>query len=103
MIPPRVLRILAFILITLGTYLLACDIHDEYRGLTTKPVGPWGSRSPGRYNHSYLYSVPVSRENNPELFREFMMVHWAYAWVIAASGCILCLRGVRDRSDGEDI
>ena len=83
------MRIFALVLVALGSYLAASAGYDEYHGITTKPAGPWGSHSPTRYNSAYLNSLHVARDINPDLFREFMTVHWAYAFLIGASGCVL--------------
>jgi hypothetical protein len=62
--------------------------YDELRGSTTKPLTLMGRR----HNRVYLYSLPVQKNNNPELFREFMVTHWIYATVVAGAGCILYSR-----------
>jgi hypothetical protein len=88
------MRILGLVLVVLGSYLAASAGYDEYHGVTTKPVGPWGGRSPTRYNSAYLNSLHVARDINPDLFREFMTVHWACAILIGASGCILYVKNM---------
>jgi hypothetical protein len=86
------MRVLSYILIGIGIYLLVSAGYDEFRGITTKPL-PF--RVQQYYHYGYLYSLPVSRGNhpkllnNPKLFREFMMTHWIYAFLVEAAGCIL--------------
>ena len=82
------MRILSCIFIALGIYLLARAGYDEFRGSTTKPLTLMGRH----HNTAYLYSIPVLRENNPKLFREFMVTHWIYASLVGAVGCILYAR-----------
>jgi hypothetical protein len=82
------MRVLSYILIALGIYLLTSAAYDEYRGSTTKPATLIGRR----YNTAYLYSLHVLRDNNPELFREFIVTHWIYASLIEAAGCILYMK-----------
>jgi hypothetical protein len=94
------MRLFALALVVLGSYLAASAGYDEYHGITTKPPGPWGARSPGRHNSAYLNSVQVARDINPDLFREFMTVRWAYAFLIGASGCVLYARNKPDNRAG---
>jgi hypothetical protein len=86
------MRLFALVLVALGSYLAADAGYDEYHGITKKPVGPWG----GHYNSAYLNSQPVARDNDPDLFQEFITVHWAYAFLIGASGCVLYTRNLKD-------
>ena len=44
------------------------------------------------YNRAYLYRIPVHREQNPELFRQFMMGHWIWAIGIEGVGWVLYAR-----------
>ena len=90
------MRLLALILVAFGSYLAASAGYDEYHGVTSKPVGPWGARSATRHNSAYLNSLHVAGEINPELFREFMAVHWAYAFLIGTAGCVLYVKNIRD-------
>jgi hypothetical protein len=90
-----VMRVLSFILIALGLYLLGSAYYDEYRGSTFKPAALRGGRAGPSFNRGYLYSIPVSREQNPELFRRFMVKHWIYAVVVEAAGCILYMKSKR--------
>lgn len=83
------MRVLSFIAIALGIYLLASAGYDELRGVTRKPVTLLSLKR--RFNTSYLYSIPVQRQQNPELFRRFMLTHWIYAIVIEGVGCVLYL------------
>ncbi len=68
--------------------MLAHCAIDEIHGITHKPYQWFGLR---RYNSRYLYAIPVRRENNPELFREFMTTHWIYAVLVSGVGCGLYL------------
>lgn len=72
------MRALAYMLIALGIWLLASACYDDYRGSTTKPAMLMGMR----HNRAYLYSVLVPREQNPELFHEFMVTHWISAFLV---------------------
>jgi hypothetical protein len=90
------MRLFALVLVVLGGCLAAEAGYDEYRGITTKPAGPWGARSPGSHNGSYLNSIQVIRGNNPGLFQEFIMAHWAYAFLIGTSGCVLYVKNKPD-------
>lgn len=79
-------RIVSCVLIVLGICLLACAAHDEARGRTHKPLQILRLR---RFNSAYLYRIPVDRAQNPQLFRQFMTVHWIYAGLISGVGCAL--------------
>jgi len=95
------MRLFALVLVALGSYLAASAGYDEYHGITTKPAGLWGARSAAHYNSAYLNSLHVARDINPDLFREFMTVHWACAILIGASGCILYARNIPDNRAGK--
>jgi hypothetical protein len=82
------MRVLSYILIALGIYLLASGGYEEFRGSTTKPATLMGKR----HDTAYLYSLSVLRTNNPELSHEFMVTHWIYASLVGFTGCILYLR-----------
>ena len=43
-------------------------------------------------NARYPKMKAVLRDNNPELFREFMSTHWIYASLIEGAGCFLYLK-----------
>lgn len=90
------MRALSYILIALGVFLLAHAVYDECRGRTHMPVRLSGRR----FNTRYLYTLPVFRANNPELFRKFMTTHWIYAGLIAGAGCGLYLTTTQ-REDSE--
>jgi hypothetical protein len=81
--------IFSYVLILLGMGLLVAASSDELRGVTYKPYAPVGRL---RYNQGYLYSIPVQREQNPELFRQFMTVHWIWAVGIEGVGWILFVK-----------
>lgn len=85
--------VLACALILLGAYLLVASGYDELRGVTHKAVGVGGGRGwSSTRNQSYLYRIPVRREQNPELFRQFMTAHWIWALGIEGVGWILFIR-----------
>jgi hypothetical protein len=86
------MRVLSYIIIALGVYLLACTTYDEVRGITHKPVISLRMPGTGRFNVWYLYSIPVHRDQNPRLFRQFIVTHWIYAIVVEGLGCILYLK-----------
>ncbi len=81
--------ICSYILILLGIYLFVAAGYDEFRGVTHKPYALIGRR---RYYQAYLYRIPVRREQNPELFRQFMMGHWMWAIGIEGIGWVLYAR-----------
>ena len=81
--------IISYILILLGICLLVGAGYDELRGVTHKPHALVGGRM---YNRAYLYRIPVHREQNPELFRQFMMGHWIWAIGIEGVGWVLYAR-----------
>jgi hypothetical protein len=83
--------VLACGLILLGAYLIVASGYDEVRGVTHKAPGVGGGRGWGR-DQSYLYRIPVRREQNPDLFREFMTAHWIWALGIEGVGWILFIR-----------
>ena len=83
--------IISYILTLLGICLLVGAGYDELRGVTHKAVGVGGGRGWGR-NQTYLYRIPVRREQNPELFRQFMMGHWIWAIGIEGVGWALYAR-----------
>jgi hypothetical protein len=73
------------LLLVLGLFLLAHSTYDECRGITHKPL----SLARRRFNSGYLYRIPVRREQNPELFRQFMTGHWLYAGLFTGIGVAL--------------
>ena len=90
-----VMRALSFILIVLGLYLLGSVYYDEYRGSTFMPATLFGGKTGPRFSRQYLYSIPVRKEQNPELFRRFMVRHWIYAGIVEVAGCILYMKSKR--------
>jgi hypothetical protein len=80
--------VLSYILILLGAYLIVASSYEEFRGVTHKPYS-LGRR---RLNQSYLYRIPVQREQNPKLFRQFMTGHWIWAVGIEGVGWLLYIR-----------
>jgi hypothetical protein len=84
--------IFSYVLIVLGIYLLAAAGYDEFRGITRRPILLTDFHRRGTMGHAYLHRVPVRRQQNPELFRQFMMGHWIWAVGIEGVGWILCLR-----------
>jgi hypothetical protein len=83
------MRALSCILIALGIYLLAASAYDEFRGITRKPATLVGK---ARSNHAYLYRMPIRREQDPELFRQFMEIHWLYAAGFEGAGWFFWFR-----------
>jgi hypothetical protein len=83
------MRAISYILILLGIYLLVTATYDEFRGITRKPATLMRR---ARYNPAYLYRIPVRQEQNPELFRQFMEIHWLYAAGFEGAGLVLWLR-----------
>jgi hypothetical protein len=81
--------ILTYVLIVFGIYLLAAASYDEYRGATTKPVS---FHRRGMLRGSYVNDILVRRTQNPELFGQFMLVHWIWAVGIEGVGWILYIR-----------
>ncbi len=90
------MRLTSLILIALGVFLLVHSAFDEIRGTTHKPYHWLGIR---RYNSWYLYSIPVQRDKNPELFHEFMTTHWIYAGLVSGIGCALYLTNRPSKED----
>jgi hypothetical protein len=90
------MRVLSYILIALGIYLLASAFYQECRGKTFKPAMLQGKATGLGANHGYLYSIPVLKSQNLELFRKFMVTHWIYAAVIEVGGCLLYLKTKQD-------
>ena len=86
--------VFSYILILLGIYLFLAAGYDEFRGVTHKPYAPIPRR---RYNRAYLYRIPVHREQNPDLFHEFMMGHWIWAIGIEGVGWVLYVRNKATR------
>jgi hypothetical protein len=88
------MRVLPYILIVLGIYLLVRAGYQEFRGSTTRPMMylPFSKRSllEHRHNNAYLFSIRVFKINNPKLFREFMETHWIYAILVEIAGVALC-------------
>ena len=85
------MRIVPFILIVLGIYLLVAAGYDEYRGATTRPFTLMGGHRHGM-GQAYLYRFMIHREQNPGLFREFMIGHWIWAAGIEGVGWFLFLK-----------
>src|ERR1700722_6223963 len=82
------MRTLSYILLALGIYLLGHALYDECSGVTHQPISFFYRR----HTHSgYLYSIPVRRDNNPQLFHEFMVKHWVYGGLMAGLGLALYL------------
>ena len=88
------MRAWSIVLLLLGFFLLAHSTYDECRGITHKPLTLVGGR---RHDSSYLYRIPVKREQNPELFRKFMTTHWIYAGLISGLGCGLLVTSLPPR------
>jgi hypothetical protein len=88
--------IFSYVLILLGVYLLLAAGHDEYRGITTKPVSLLTGFHRRGMGHAYLYRIPVHREEDPKLFREYMTGHWIWAVGIESVGWLLYIRKRED-------
>jgi len=73
------MRILAYILIAVGILLFASAGYDEIRGSTRSPSG-------GKYTGYTHYTI--TRQADPEQFRNAMTYHWAYASILVAAGVI---------------
>lgn len=88
------MRVLSYILIALGIYLLAAafikNVREERSSRRCFQAAGMSA------NRGYLYSIPVLRDQNPELFSKFMVTHWIYAGVVEAGGCVLCLKTRQD-------
>lgn len=91
-----VMRILSYILIVLGIYLFASALYQEYHGRTFKPLALQLKATGMSANRGYLYSIPVLRDQNPELFHQFMLTHWIYAAVAEIVGCGLYIKNKRN-------
>jgi hypothetical protein len=94
------MRLLSYILMLLGIYLLAVAAYQEIHGRTTRPAMflPFTERAIRERRHSfnnYIFSVPVLKRNNPQLFREFMTTHWVWAALILGGGVVLNARDYR--------
>ena len=81
----------SYILLALGIFLLAVAAYDQCRGITHKPLTIFRAYGESRNNRRYLYRIPVHREQNPQLFSDFMRTHWIYATAITAVGIALYL------------
>jgi hypothetical protein len=90
------MRALSYILIALGIYLLVSAFYQEYQGITFQPAMFPGKARGMSANRGYLYSIPILKDQNPELFRKFMVTHWIYAAVVEVGGCLLCLKTKQD-------
>ena len=90
------MRVLSYLLIVLGIYLLASAGYQEFRGDTIRPLEylPFTKHAilEHRHNTAYLFHIHVLKKNNPELFREFMEAHWLWAVLIEAAGIVLLVR-----------
>lgn len=88
----------SYLLILLGIYLLTHAAYQEFTGDTVRPYQylPFtrrailARRNPNPY---YQFRIHVLKQNNPELFREFMTAHWVWAVLIAGIGVYLNATG----------
>jgi hypothetical protein len=78
------MRILSYILMAVGIFLLTSDGYDEIHGVTGVPV-MFGS---GSYPLTFD-SEDIIKKDNPETFHDAMVCHWAQASMIAIAGFIL--------------
>jgi hypothetical protein len=71
------MRIISYILVVVGILLLASAGYDEFRGSTRTPTS--------KYNP---ISETVTKDSNPEVFRNAMTYHWFYAVMLLGAGGI---------------
>ena len=71
------MRIVAYILVTVGILLLASAAYDEFRGSTRAPTS--------RYNR---ISYTITKNGKPEEFHNAMTYHWFYASILLIAGFI---------------
>jgi hypothetical protein len=87
-------RAWSFMLMVLGIYLLGTAAYQECSGKTIRPVKfmPLSKRDIWDHgaNNLYQFSIIVSKNNNPALFREYMNFHWLWAALIEVGGVLLC-------------
>jgi len=81
------MRVLSYILLALGIFLLASAGYDEFRGVTHKPADLLRRRH-ASYS-GYLYRIPIVRDNSPGLFQAAIKTHWIYLAVVLVAGVIL--------------
>ena len=80
------MRALSYILIVVGFWMLSLACYQEYRGVTDNP----GRRSVGK----------ISKENNPDGFRNAMTYRWLRAvLILGAGGGLLYIVRRQDRLD----
>jgi hypothetical protein len=72
------MRIVRYILMAFGIILLASAGYDEFRGSTHEPSS--------KYN-GYSHDI-ITKENNPEQFRNAMKYRWFYASMLLMAGVI---------------
>ena len=70
------MRIFAYVLITVGVLLFASAGYDEIRGSTRSP------------SESEYADYTITRQTDPEPFRDAMAYHWFYASMLVAAGMI---------------
>ena len=84
------MRILSYILMAVGIFLLASDGYDEFRGVTGVPV-MFGS---GSYPLTFD-SGDIIKKDNPEDFHDAMVCHWSQASMIVIAGFILFMINIK--------
>jgi len=86
--------ICSYVLIALGIYLLTAAGYDQFRGATNLPIGisDFGHNGMG---HAYRHRFLVHRQQDPELFRRFMIGHWLWAVGIEGAGWLLLLKNIK--------
>ena len=78
-------RLISYILVALGIYLLVRAGYDQTRGVTVEPL-----RIQAQYYRSVFEpSASESEADNPKLFGEYMTTHWVRAFATAGVGCLL--------------
>jgi hypothetical protein len=75
------MRLLSYILMAFGVFMLASAGYDEIRGSTREPSS--------KYN-GYTHNI-ITRENNSETFHNAMKYHWFYASMLIIAGVIAYL------------
>ena len=80
------MRLLSYILVILGFWLLSKAAYQQYRGITTAPVLLVEERLAGM-----VRSGEIVRKTDPDDFRVAMTFHWCFGIVSAFTGIGLYL------------
>ena len=73
------MRVVAILVFVFALYLAGSAIYAECTGVTTMPQSFRRRASQRRH----LYQMPIRKSEQPEIFRQFMLIHWAYAGIAA--------------------